>query len=77
VFRARTRQSLAELEDLRHLYAHNYAGEADDEYFRKTRHVLTGAAVGLTCGRRFDGRSVRLDLPYLRHYVCVVRRVLS
>ena len=56
------RQSLAELEDLRHLYAHNYAGEADDEYFRKTRHVLTGAAVGLTCGRRLAKTGVRVPL---------------
>src|SRR5216684_578140 len=33
-------QSLQELEDLRHLYAHNYAGDADEQYFKiRTRHV--------------------------------------
>jgi phosphate/sulfate permease len=32
--------SLGELEDLRQLYAHNYAGEADDVYFERRRHVL-------------------------------------
>jgi hypothetical protein len=35
------RQAFAELEDLRHLYAHNYAGVADEKYFdRRSRHVL-------------------------------------
>jgi hypothetical protein len=35
------KQSLEELEDLRHLYAHNYAGEADDQYFQvRKRHIL-------------------------------------
>jgi hypothetical protein len=73
---------LAELEDLRHLYAHNYAGEADDEYFGTTaprrRHVLIrGAVVQLTCGGQFDGQRVQLDLPHLRAYARTVRRVLE
>ena len=29
-------QALKELDDLRHLYAHNYAGEADEEYFSRS-----------------------------------------
>jgi hypothetical protein len=38
---AKEEQSLKELDDIRHLYAHNYAGEADDEYFDfTTRRVL-------------------------------------
>src|SRR5947209_14097115 len=42
------RASLGELEDLRHLYAHNYAGEADDKYFgQKPRHVLAPDGVKL------------------------------
>jgi hypothetical protein len=74
--------SLAELEDLRHLYAHNYAGEADDEYFGTTtprrRHVLTrGAVVQLTCGGQFDGQRIQLDLPHLRSYARTVRSVLQ
>ena len=74
--------SLAELEDLRNLYAHNYAGEADDEYFGTTtprrRHVLArGVIVQLTCGAQFDGRRVQLDLPHLRVYAHSVRSVLQ
>ena len=74
--------SLEELEDLRHLYAHNYAGEADDEYFGtaapRRRHVLTrGAVVQLTCGRQFDGQRIQLDLPHLRAYAHTVRSVLQ
>jgi hypothetical protein len=69
---------IAELEDLRHLYAHNYAGEADDEYFRRTRHVLVpDTAVTLTCGATFDGRRVRLDLKHLRMYSSTVQSVLE
>jgi hypothetical protein len=71
-------QSLKELEDLRHLYAHNYAGEADDEYFRRPRHVLKrDVPVQLTCGTTFDGRQPGLNLPHLRKYSCTVKRVLQ
>jgi hypothetical protein len=71
-------QSLNELEDLRHLYAHNFAGEADDEYFNhKRRHVLTsGVATQLTCGTSFDGRRLSLQLSDLRMYSCTVQSVL-
>jgi hypothetical protein len=73
---------LAELEDLRHLFAHNYGGEADDEYFGtsapRRRHVLVrGTKAQLTCGAWFDGRWVYLDLPHLRAYVQTVRSVLQ
>lgn len=69
---------LAELEDLRHLYAHNYAGDADDEYLARPRHVLRGGAiVKLTCGAQFDGRRIRLTLSGLRAYVNNVRDVLT
>jgi hypothetical protein len=71
-------QVLGELEDLRHLYAHNYAGEADDAYFdHKQRHVLErGVSATLTCGALFDGRGVQLDLPHLRAYGRTVQSVL-
>ena len=73
---------LGELEDLRHLYAHNYAGEADNEYFGtaapRRRHVLArGTVVQLTCGGQFDGRRIQLDLPHLRAYANTVRTVLQ
>ena len=44
-------QSLNEFEDLRHLYAHNYAGEADAKYFKHKRHVFVSyVTTPLTCG---------------------------
>jgi hypothetical protein len=71
-------QTLEELEDIRHLYAHNFAGEADDEYFARRRHVLkSGFPVQLTCGAQFDGRRLQLDLPHLREYSRTVKRVLN
>jgi len=72
-------QSLKELDDLRHLYAHNYAGEADAGYFcHSRRHVLQpDVSVQLTCGATFDGRGVGLDLPHLRAYSRTVIRVLE
>jgi hypothetical protein len=77
------RQSLGELDDLRHLYAHNYAGEADEKYFKKqtrhvlTRHVLARGGVELTCGAQFDGRRVQLEVSHLRYYCETARRVLK
>jgi hypothetical protein len=67
-----------QLEDLRHLYAHNYAGEADDEYFARDRHVLAAdVPLELTSGAKFDGRRVQLDLPHLRTYSSRVQSVLE
>ena len=69
--------TLEELEDFRHLYAHNYAGEADDAYFARKRHVLKSATpVQLTCGAQFDGRRLQLDLRHLRTYSQTARNVL-
>jgi hypothetical protein len=73
-------QSLMELEDIRHLHAHNYAGEADEEYFNSKyrRHVLkSGKVTQLTCGAQFNGHRLSLDLQDLRYYACTVRRVLE
>jgi hypothetical protein len=73
-------KALGELDDLRHLYAHNYAGEADKEYFdtRFTRHVLKrDVSVQLTCDATFNGSRAQLDLPHLRKYSHMVKRVLE
>ena len=71
-------QTLEELEDFRHLYAHNYAGEADDEYFGRKRHVLkSDVPMQLTCGAQFDGQRLQLDLPHLRMYSRTVQSVLQ
>ena len=71
-------QSLNELEDFRHLYAHNYAGEADTEYFERKRHVLAlGTTAQLTCGVQFDGHRLSLDLLHLRYYANTAQSVLG
>ena len=71
-------QSLMELGDIRNLYAHNYAGEADEEYFNRPRYVLKrGKVTQLTCGGQFDGHQLSADLRHLRYYVCIVRNVLE
>jgi hypothetical protein len=73
-------QSLRELEDLRHLYAHNYAGEADDEYFspKHPRHVLKrGVPVQLSCGGEFNASRPSLGLSHLREYCRTVKDVLD
>jgi len=71
-------QALQELDDLRHLYAHNYAGEADDEYFKWQRHVVEyNVPLPLTCGAIFDGRRPQLELRHLRIYSGTVKGVLE
>jgi hypothetical protein len=71
-------KGIEELEDLRHLYAHNYAGEADDVYFKFCRHVLRrGVPRSLSCGAQFDGRQLALNLHDLRWYVQTVESVLK
>jgi hypothetical protein len=63
------RQTLEELEDLRHLFAHNYAGQADAVYFRRPRHVLSsGKSVTLSSGAAFDGTNLTLNQTHLRRY---------
>jgi hypothetical protein len=55
--------SIAELEDIRHLYAHNFGGDADAEYFRRDRHIFSsGVQRQLTSGGHFNGRQLRLDM---------------
>jgi hypothetical protein len=70
-------QSLNELDDIRNLYAHNYAGEADAKYFTYTRRVLSKTPTTLTCGAQFNGRQLSLDLAHLRWYANTVRTVLE
>jgi hypothetical protein len=66
-----TRDALYELEDLRNLFAHNFAGIADAEYFqhKKPRHVLQAAAIRpLSSGAQFDGQKVGMSRDSLRFY---------
>jgi hypothetical protein len=69
---------LGELDDLRHLYAHNYAGNADASYFAKKRHVLaSGIQTPLTCGAAFNGQQLHLQLCNLRSYANAARKLLQ
>ena len=70
--------AIAEVEDLRHLFAHNFAGEADAEYFGRNRHVLKqNANVRLSSGGHFDGRWVALQTAHLRYYATCAADVLK
>jgi hypothetical protein len=72
------RNGLRELEDIRHLYAHNYAGKADQEYFKRPRHVFaSGLLTTLNCGGSFNGSEVNLELHHLRIYCALTKRVLD
>jgi hypothetical protein len=70
--------ALAELEDLRHLYAHNFAGHADATYFlNRRRHLLApGLSLKLSSGAIFDGERLALDTPHLRYYTERVASIL-
>jgi hypothetical protein len=71
-------ESIAELEDIRHLYAHNFGGDADAEYFRRKRHFLSsGAQRQMTCGVQFNGRQLPLDMNCLRFYSEKAQKVLK
>ena len=73
-------QSLKELDDIRHLYAHNSAGEADDKYFdgRHSRYVLQrDVPTTLSCGAQFEGLRLSLNLRHLRWYAHTVQTVLK
>ena len=72
--------SLDELEDLRHLYAHNFAGHADELYFKRRRHILRRGDQGqLSCNALFDNGRVVLQMSHLPFYAdaakCVIERV--
>lgn len=70
-------RALEELEDFRHLYAHNFAGHVDADYLLRKRHVLTGAQpVALSCGQLFNAPSLTLEPTALKHYAARVSETL-
>jgi hypothetical protein len=70
-------QIVAELEDLRHVFAHNFAGVADALYFSKRRHVLHARKpITLLSGAPFNGEHVCLDVKHLRYYAKQARHLL-
>jgi hypothetical protein len=72
-------RALKELEDVRHLFAHNYAGRADTVYFKKKkRHVLdSGVSVSLSSGALFDGANISLTAAHLRYYANQSREIIG
>lgn len=60
---------LNELEDVRNLFAHNFAGQADALYFNRARHVLnSGVSSTFSSGATFDGVNLSFLSNHLRYY---------
>lgn len=73
-------QIAKELDDMRNLYAHNFAGVADDTYFKPqfTRNCFKASIpYTLTSGNRFDGQQLTLTLNDLKHYIQHTREILK
>ena len=67
-----------EIDDARHLYAHNFGGEADDGYFKRPRHVLrAGVKLTLASGAEFDGQRLVIRLEHLEWYVNATRQIIA
>src|SRR5262249_27548655 len=76
---ATNEKALEELDDMRHLFAHNYAGRADAKYFdpKRSRHVLRqNDNATLLSGAVFDGASISLTAAHLRYYAEQSREIL-
>jgi hypothetical protein len=73
-----SQQVLGELEDIRHLFAHNFAGHADSTYFsKKQRHYLCdGSPVRFLSEATFDGTNIALTAKHLRFYAGQSRKIL-
>lgn len=69
---------LNELEDVRNLFAHNFAGQADALYFNRPRHVVSlGAPSTFSSGATFDGTNLSFASGHLRYYADRSRLVLN
>jgi hypothetical protein len=71
-------QALDELDDLRNLFAHNFAGDVDAEYLSTPRHILRpNAPIILSSGAHFSGTHVDLKVQHLRYYCACARKVFE
>jgi hypothetical protein len=82
LFRAPLPQQLIhvaeELHDMRMLYAHNFAGVADNGYFARSRYCFkANISYDLTSGNRFDGKQLTLTLNDLKHYIAQTKEILG
>jgi hypothetical protein len=68
-----------ELDDMRHLYAHNFAGVADATYFKKRQrnYFQSGIPYNLASGNIFDGHKLILTLDDLKFYIKGARDILN
>ena len=70
--------ALAELEDIPHLFAHNYAGQADAKYFECARHILSSMVqANLSSGATFDGANLSLNAMHLWYYADCSRSIVQ
>jgi hypothetical protein len=73
---------LSELDDLRSLFAHNFAGVADHKYLTDNRRscLKLGQPYRLSCGYEFNGQEdecIKLDLHDLKYYISQAREILA
>jgi hypothetical protein len=73
---------LSELDDLRSLFAHNFAGVADEKYLKDSRRhcIKLNQPYLLSCGYQFNGdvdERITLGLSHLRHYISKAREILA
>jgi hypothetical protein len=73
---------LAELDDLRSLFAHNFAGIADHKYLSDKRRLSLklDTPYHLSCGYQFNGQQderITLTLSDLKYYITEAREILE
>jgi len=72
---------LKEVEDLRHLHAHNFAGHVDTGFRNRKRHLpdafMSPPQTALSSGAQFDGRSLVLNVSHLRYYCDRATEILT
>ena len=71
-----------ELNDLGHLFAHNFAGIADRKYLDNPKRMVVkpNSPYTLTCGLQFggnDGERINLTVDHFKHYVREAREILQ
>jgi hypothetical protein len=74
--------AVRELDDMRHLYAHNFGGVADAKYFQRPRNVFKQKPkcpyrLSSGTGSSFDGQRLTLTRDDLRFYIAKVCAILS
>jgi hypothetical protein len=73
---------LDELDDLRNLFAHNFAGVADQQYLADPRRLRLRAnePYPLSCGYQFKGLAgerVALTLAHFKYYIAQARDIIA